>query len=184
MRELSLHILDLAQNSLTAGARNLTIAIDEDENGYFVFRIEDDGHGMSEEMLRRVRDPFVTTRRTRKVGMGIPLVDMVTRQCGGRLELSSVQGRGTALAAYFARENIDRPPLGNIAETIKVLLAGAPWLELVFTYRHGAAMMSFSTKEVRGILGSAADFTAPELYTWLEEYLGQEIARVREGVNT
>ena len=78
MRELSLHILDLAQNSVEADARNLQIDIDENENGYFTFSISDDGRGMTEEMVKRVRDPFVTTRLTRKVGMGIPFMDMVT----------------------------------------------------------------------------------------------------------
>ncbi len=118
MRELALHILDLAQNSVEAGAKNISISIDEDADGYFVFRIEDDGHGMSEEMLQRVRDPFVTTRLTRKVGMGIPFIDMVTQQCGGHLEISSQKGSGTVLTAYFAKDNIDRPPLGEIVASI------------------------------------------------------------------
>lgn len=179
MRELSLHILDLAQNSIEAGAKNLQIAVNEDEQGYFVFRIQDDGRGMSEELLSKVRDPFTTTRLSRNVGMGIPFIDMVTQQCGGHLDISSVKGQGTLIEAYFAKDNIDRPPLGNIIETIKVLLAGAPWIDLIFTYQQGSASITFSTKEVREILGEAADFTNPEVYTWMEGYLQQEIDRVR-----
>lgn len=179
MRELSLHILDLAQNSIEAGAKTLWISVNENENGFFVFRIKDDGRGMSEELLRTVRDPFTTTRLSRNVGMGIPFIDMVAQQCGGHLDISSQKGRGTLIEAYFEKDNIDRPPLGNIIETIKVLLAGAGWIDLVFSYGNGDELMEFSTKAVRDILGEATDFSNPEVYTWLEEYLAQEINRVR-----
>ncbi len=179
MRELSLHILDLAQNSIAAQAKNVTIKINEDENGFFTFSIEDDGCGMSEEMLTRVRDPFVTTRKTRKVGMGIPFIDMVAQQCEGRLDLQSTLGKGTIIKAYFAKDNIDRPPLGNIVETIKVLLVGAPQIDLLFTYAKGEEKMQFNTQEVREILWDATDFANPEIYSWLEGYLTQEIARVQ-----
>ncbi len=179
MRELALHILDLAQNSIAAQAKNVIIAINEDEKGYFTFSIADDGCGMSEEMLAQVRDPFVTTRKTRKVGMGIPFIDMVAQQCEGWLDLTSTVGKGTTLKAYFAKDNIDRPPLGNIVETIKILLVGAPQLDVLFTYAKGEESMQFNTKEVREVLGEATDFANPEIYTWLEDYLTQEIALIQ-----
>jgi anti-sigma regulatory factor (Ser/Thr protein kinase) len=179
MRELSLHILDLAQNSIEAGARNVIIEINENENSFFVFRISDDGHGMSEEMLQKIRDPFVTTRTTRKVGMGIPFMDMVTKQCGGHLRIQSRKGEGTVVEAAFAKDNIDRPPLGDIVSSIKVLLVGTPELELQFIYKIGAAGFEVDTKTIRSFLGDEADFTRPEVYTWLEEYLKQEISRLR-----
>lgn len=179
MRELSLHILDLAQNSIEAGARNLIVAINENENGFFVFSIEDDGRGMSPELLRQVRDPFTTTRLSRKVGMGIPFIDMVTQQCGGHLEITSEKGKGTRIAAYFASGNIDMPPLGDIAASVRVLLAGAPWIDLEFIYCCGQGRLNFSTRQVREILGDAADFANPEISLWLEEYLKQEIAKVK-----
>lgn len=180
MRELSLHILDLAQNSIGAGAHCITIIIDEDENGFFTFSIEDDGCGMSEAMVQKVRDPFVTTRTTRKVGMGIPFIDMVAQQCGGHLDIKSIEDEGTVIKAYFAKDNIDRPPLGNIVESIKVLLVGAPWLDVIFTYKNGAKAFTFSTYEVRAALGDAADFTNPEVYAWIEGYLKQEVALVQD----
>lgn len=178
MRELALHILDLAQNSIRADAKHIIIVINEDDEGFFTFSIADDGCGMSEEMVQRVRDPFVTTRKTRKVGMGIPFIDMVAQQCEGRLEIKSVVGEGTIIKAYFAKDNIDRPPLGNIVESIKVLLVGTPHLDVTFIYANGSEQMQFDTQEVRAILGEAADFANPEVYTWLEGYLTQEIARV------
>lgn len=179
MRELSLHILDLAQNSIGAGAHLVTIIIDEDEKGFFTFSIEDDGCGMSEEMVKQVRDPFVTTRKTRKVGMGIPFIDMVSQQCGGHLDIKSVEGEGTLIKAYFTKDNIDMPPLGDIVESIKVLLVGAPWLDVVFIYRNGAKEFTFNTQDIREALGDAADFTNPEVYAWIEGYLRQEIALVQ-----
>lgn len=179
MRELSLHILDLAQNSIEAGARNLQIVIDEDEGGYFVFRITDDGRGMSRELLEQVRDPFTTTRLSRKVGMGIPFIDMVTQQCDGHLEIKSAKGSGTEIAAYFVKGHIDMPPLGDIAASIRVLLAGAPWIDLLFIYRGAGGCLEFSTLAMREILGDTADFANPEVSVWLEEYLHQEIAKVR-----
>jgi hypothetical protein len=179
MRELSLHILDLAQNSIGAGAHNVNITINEDEAGFFTFSIADDGCGMSKEMVEAVRDPFVTTRKTRKVGMGIPFIDMVCQQCGGHLDINSVEEEGTTIKAYFAKDNIDRPPLGNIVESIKVLLVGAPWLDVVFTYQNGDKGFTFDTCQVREVLGDATDFTNPEVYTWIEGYLKQEIALVQ-----
>lgn len=179
MRELSLHILDLAQNSIEAGARNVIIEINENENGFFVFRISDDGHGMSEEMVQKIRDPFVTTRTTRKVGMGIPFMDMVTKQCGGHLLIQSRKGKGTVVEAAFAKDNIDRPPLGDIVSSIKVLLVGTPYLELKFIYKIGTSGFDIDTRVIRSLLGDEADFTRPEVYTWFEEYLKQEISQLR-----
>lgn len=181
MRELSLHILDLAQNSIEAGARNIKIDVNENEGGYFIFAITDDGRGMSEEMLKKVRDPFVTTRLTRKVGMGIPFMDMVTAQCGGYFDIQSQKGSGTQVKAAFKADNIDRPPLGDIAATIAVLLAGAPGIDVVFTYSTGAQSFCFDTREVRAVLGSGADFAHPEVYRWTEDFIRQQLAALHAG---
>jgi hypothetical protein len=179
MRELALHILDIAQNSVAAGARHIWLTISENEQGYFVFSVRDDGKGMDSEMLQRVRDPFVTSRTTRKVGMGIPFIDMVAQQCGGHLELQSAPGKGTELAAYFAADNIDRPPLGDIVSSVQVLLAGAPRLDLEFAYNGAKGSLVFKTQEVREILGEACDFANPEIYAWLGAYLEEQLAQVQ-----
>lgn len=180
MKELSLHILDLAQNGIAAGATQVDIEVNEDEKGYFVFRIRDNGRGMSPELLQRVRDPFVTTRTTRKVGLGIPFIDMMTQQCGGYLNLTSKEGQGTLLEAAFAKDNIDRPPLGDLPSTMKVLLVGAPTLDFTLTYKQGEDGFTFSTRQLRQELGAAADFTQPALYGWVEGYLRQEIAELHK----
>ena len=181
MRELSLHILDLAQNSIEAGAHNLQIDINENENGYFTFAITDDGRGMTEEMVKQVRDPFVTTRLTRKVGMGIPFMDMVTAQCGGYFDIKSKPREGTTVKAAFKADNIDRPPLGDIAGSIAVLLAGAPGLNLVFTYKTPGGEFVFDTQEIRAVLGEDTDFAHPEVYQWTEDYLRQQLKALRAG---
>lgn len=179
MRELSLHILDIAQNSVAAGAKRIVIEVNENENGFFVFRVSDDGCGMDEQMLRKVRDPFVTSRKTRKVGLGIPFMDMVTQQCGGRLDIVSEPGKGTELAAYFAADNIDRPPLGDLADSIAVLLAGATQMEVEFKYSCAGGSFTFTTREVRDVLGDACDFANPEIYAWLSQYLEQQLAALQ-----
>lgn len=173
MKELSLNILDLAQNGITAGASQIDIEINEDEDGYFIFRIRDNGCGMSEEMVKKVRDPFVTTRTTRKVGMGISLVDMMTAQCGGYLKIQSQVGKGTLLEAAFGKDNIDRPPLGDIASTMKVMLLGAPKLDYTFTYKIGEQGFGFDTRQLRQELGDLADFTNPDILAWVENYIHQ-----------
>lgn len=176
MRELALHILDIAQNSVAARAKNIWLTIKENHEGFFVVKIRDDGCGMDEAMVQRVRDPFVTSRKTRKVGLGLPFMDMVTQLCGGRLEINSQVGKGTEVAAYFAADNIDRPPLGDLVETIKVLLFGAPQLDLQLDYTAANGhSFKFSTQEMREILGEACDFTNPEVYGWLESYLHQQL---------
>ena len=181
MRELSLHILDLAQNSIEAGAHHVQIDINENEDGYFTFAIADDGRGMTEEMVKKVRDPFVTTRITRKVGMGIPFMDMVTAQCGGYFDIKSKPREGTTVKAAFKADNIDRPPLGDIAGSIAVLLAGAPQIDLVFTYSAAGGKFTFDTREVREVLGQDTDFAHPEIYRWTEEYLRQQLSALHAG---
>lgn len=179
MRELSLHILDLVQNSIEAGAHTVSLEINEDEAGYFVFRITDDGRGMSEEILKNIRDPFVTTRLTRKVGMGIPFIDMTTAQSGGKLTIKSAKGQGTFIEATFLKDHLDRPPLGNIIATIKTIVAGAPRLHFIFKYLVGQNCFSFDSQLMLDILGKDLDFSVPELYWWLDEYLQQEIGRIK-----
>lgn len=181
MRELSLHILDLAQNSIAAGASLVTIEINENDEGFFVFSIKDNGCGMDEKMLRSVRDPFVTTRKTRKVGMGIPFLDMVTAQCGGTFSLESQVGLGTVLKASFKEDNIDRPPLGDIVASMLVMIVANPQLDIVFIYKIGERGFTFDTREMRQMLGEEADFSLPEVYTWIESYLRQQLDVLHAG---
>lgn len=175
-----MHILDLMQNSIEADASWILLEVNENENGFLTFSITDNGHGMSEDMLKTIRDPFVTTRFTRKVGMGISFVDMTTKQSGGNLIIKSQLGKGTFIKASYLREHLDRPPLGDIVDTIKVFLVANLHLHFIMNYFVGKAEFTFDTKNIKKILGEKINFSYPEVYSWLGEYLAQEIAKVRK----
>jgi len=154
VRELSLHILDIAQNSIEAGADNIEIVINEDEaSDVLTIHITDDGPGIPPEILEAITDPFVTSRRTRRVGLGIPLFRQAARTSGGDLEIRSAVGEGTEIKADFRLSNIDRAPLGDMAETMALLIVCNP--EVNFKYRHtgGKAKFTCSTSTLVEILG-------------------------------
>lgn len=178
-----MHILDIVQNSVKAGAANIRVEINEDEDGFLTMAVIDDGKGMSPEQVARVRDPFYTTRTTRKVGMGIPFLDMTTAQTGGDLTITSEVGRGTAIKARFLKDHLDTPPLGDVAETIKTALAGAPDRHFVIRYMRRDREFVLDTDEIKAVLGQDVDYTQPDIYSWLDAYLRQEIEKVREAGN-
>ena len=132
MKELSLNILDITQNSITSRAKNILISLVESDDGWLTLTITDDGCGMSDETLRTVMDPFYTTRTTRKVGMGIPLLKLACEQTGGTLNIVSKDEKsypdehGTTLCATFDTKHIDMTPVGDMVSTVEVLLQGHP----------------------------------------------------------
>jgi anti-sigma regulatory factor (Ser/Thr protein kinase) len=135
MEDLSLHILDIVENSITAAATEIRIRIDEDtRNDRLVLEIHDDGTGMDKEMQMRALDPFFTTRTTRRVGLGLPLLAQAARESGGQFEVTSSPGNGTTVRAVFQLNHPDRKPMGDIPGTLGTILAGRPRLDLVFEY--------------------------------------------------
>lgn len=171
MKEISLHILDIARNSVKAGATLIKIAVKESSaEDLFSVEIEDNGCGMSRELLQRVCDPFTTSRTTRKVGLGIPLFKTAAEMTGGSFEISSEEEEGTLVKARFIRSSIDRQPLGNIAETLLGLITSHE--DIDFEYIHSVDDRSFraDTREMKKILGDIS-LSSPEVYLWLEEYL-------------
>ena len=129
MKEIALYTLDIAQNSITAQARRLDITLTE-EGKTITLSIRDDGTGMAPELLARVSDPFTTTRTTRAMGLGLPLLRLAAEQTGGSLSIESTLGVGTTVTAVFHASHIDCPPVGDMAGTITLLIQGAPELEL------------------------------------------------------
>ena len=155
MRELSLNILDIAQNSLSAGAGLVTLTVDEDSGAdSLTLRVEDDGRGMDADTLQRVRDPFYTTRTTRKVGMGIPLFRMAAEMTGGSLDIVSEPGKGTAVTASFSLSHIDRMPLGDMAGTLSALIRLNPQVDFVYRHRRDGREAALDTRELRQVQGS------------------------------
>ncbi|HEY4692004.1 MAG TPA: ATP-binding protein [Bellilinea sp.] len=136
MRELSLHLLDIAENSIAAQAITVEIAIREDNRKDRLYlSVCDDGKGMDYEMAAQVIDPFVTTRTTRKVGLGIPLLKAASEACNGFLEIHSTPGIGTRLEVEFQNSHIDRMPLGDIASTILHLVIANPQIHFIFRHQ-------------------------------------------------
>lgn len=154
MLDLSLHILDIAENSIDAGALRVHIAVEEDiEGDRLVIEISDDGHGMDAEMVRRAADPFVTTRWERSVGFGLPLLSEAARRSGGELSIRSRPSGGTRIRAVFGHSHIDRQPLGDMAKTLITLIAGHPDIEFFYRHRRGEKTYTFSSPEVTRRLG-------------------------------
>lgn len=171
MRELSLNILDVAQNSITAGASLITIEVNENTVDHILLiGIYDNGKGMSEEQVRSVIDPFFTTRTTRKVGMGIPLFKMAAEQTGGKLEIKSELGVGTEVRAYFKTDSVDFTPLGDVASTVQMLITMNT--DRDFLYKHSVDGKEFvaDTREIKGILGDVPLGTY-EVSQWLIEFI-------------
>ena len=147
MEDLSLHILDIAENSVAAEAETIEIRIDEDMEGDLLhLEIKDNGQGMPEEVRSQVLDPFFTTRTTRRVGLGLPLLAQAARDSGGTLEVDSAPGRGTMVKANFKLSHPDRKPLGDVASTLGAIVAGRPELTIVFRYiKDGEVVASLDT---------------------------------------
>ena len=171
MRELSLNILDIAQNSISAGASLITIEVNENTvDKTLLIGIYDNGKGMSEEQVRSVIDPFFTTRTTRKVGMGIPLFKMAAEQTGGGLEIKSKLGVGTEVRATFKTDSVDFTPLGDVASTVQMLITMNT--DRDFLYKHSVDGKEFvaDTREIKGILGDVPLDTY-EVSQWLLEFI-------------
>jgi hypothetical protein len=142
MQDLSLHILDVVENSIASKASQVQIRIIEDlEQDRMILEIEDDGEGIPPELVEQVVDPFFTTRSTRRIGLGLSLLQQAARACEGDLEVRSRQGQGTLVRAHFRYHHIDRKPLGDIASTLVALIAGNPAVD--FLYMHSKADKAF-----------------------------------------
>ena len=150
MEDLSLHILDVAENSIIAGAKNIEILIDENsEKDLLTIEIIDDGSGMDKEMTEKITDPFVTTRTTRRVGLGIPLLKESAEDTNGKLEIMSEKGLGTKIKATFQYSHIDRKPLGDIKETLISLIIGNPEINFKYIHKHNDQTFEFDTKKMK-----------------------------------
>ncbi len=136
MRELSLHILDIAENGITAGADCVQISINEARGNQDLLTIviEDNGRGMPAEKLQKPTDPFITTRTTRRVGLGLSLLAAAADRCEGKLEIETEAGRGTRVEATFRYNHIDRAPVGDMASTITTLIMGNPQVDFVYSH--------------------------------------------------
>lgn len=170
MRELSLHILDALENALEAGASRVELTIDEDPQADRLhITIRDNGRGMSAEQLVRAFDPFYTTRKTRRVGLGLPLFRAAAQRCNGDVTLASEEGQGTTLQATFQYSHIDRAPLGDMVGTLLAFLLRGE-CDLVYRHRVGEREFAFDTAEIRAALGGVP-LSHPEVRRWLRAFI-------------
>lgn len=150
MRELALHILDVAENGITAGADCLEIIVDEArKENLLKIVIEDNGQGIQAEKLSKITDPFYTTRTTRRVGLGLSLLETAAQRCEGKFRIESKPGKGTRIAATFVYDHIDRAPLGNMATTIALLIAGNPDVDFIYKHLVDDKDFNLDTRELR-----------------------------------
>ncbi len=178
MKELALHILDVAQNSVTAKAANIRIEIQEDtQNNTFIVLIEDDGKGMSEEVLKKVTDPYFTSRTTRHVGMGIPLLKQNAEIAGGSFQITSQLGKGTLVKALFQHNHYDRPPLGDIPGVISIMVSSNPDIDWVYKHSKNGRTFVFDTREVKEVL-EGIPLSEPSVNVYLKEMIEENLKEI------
>jgi len=182
LRELSLHILDIAENGITAGADCIQILINEARGSQDLLTIviADNGRGMPAEKLRKPTDPFITTRTTRRVGLGLSLLAAAADRCEGKLEIETESGRGTRVEATFRYSHIDRAPVGDMAATITTLIMGNPQVDFVYTHIVDSEDFVLDTRDLKD--GSQdQSLTDPVLIFHLTQSIRDALKQLAQG---
>ncbi len=183
MKELSLNILDISQNSVKAKADKIEIILDETAETLAI-TIKDNGCGMTAEQVQNVMDPFFTTRTTRNVGLGVPLLKLAAEQTGGRIEIQSVSEKdnpvehGTVIRADFFTKHLDFTPIGDIVSTVTSLIQGAPDIRWIFIHNTVSGSVELDTDELKAVLGDVP-LDNYEVIKWIEEYLKDGYAEIQ-----
>ena len=176
MKELSLNILDIAMNCVKAGATFIRISLQETD-ALLTIEIQDDGCGMTEEVKKRLTDPFYTTRTTRKVGLGVPFYTLAAEQTGGSVTIQTLPlpdpDHGTTVTAVFHKDHIDFTPLGDIISTVTTLIHGNPEIALEFSHDFPDRRVYLSTREIQAMLGDIP-INSLEILNWITQYLKEQ----------
>lgn len=181
MRELSLHLLDLLENACEAGATEISVEVQEDrEQDSLVITVFDNGRGMSAEKARAATDPFYTTRSTRRVGLGLPLLKAAAELTGGSLSLESRPGR-TEVTARFGHSNVDRAPLGDVASSLMAVLLKERAPRLLYSHKVNGRCFRFDSRQVNEVLGRVP-LTTAAVASWLHSHLDNNIRALRDGM--
>jgi len=181
MKELSLHILDIVQNSIGAKASLVEIYINEDvKNDLLIIKIKDNGTGMDAATAQKVMDPFYTTRTTRKVGLGIPLFAQAAESCGGELKIFSEKGKGTEVVATFKLSHIDRAPIGSMADTMVSLIVLCPGVDYVYRHCVGDREFTLDTRQIKKTL-EEVPINNPMVVDWIKSYINENLKEINGG---
>jgi len=176
MREVSLHILDLARNSIEAGASSVRVTVVESAaEDRLTVQIEDDGRGMDAEMLERASDPFFTTRTTRRQGMGLSLFRAVCERCEGSMTLESEPGGGTRVSGWMRLSHLDRPPLGDVGAVVQGLACEWPRVRVCYEHRVGDRRFAVDLVELQDELGDVP-VSSPVVLSWLADHVREQVA--------
>ncbi len=178
MDELSLYVLDISMNSVRAGASEIVITIVE-EGEWLTFTVSDNGCGMTAEQLEKLDNPFFTTRKTRKVGLGIPFLKMLAEMTGGYVKIESVSEKvsekhGTTTKAVFGRHHIDFIPLGDMTSTVTTLIQGSPDIDFTFIHKTEKGEVKLSCREIREVLGDDISLAEPDVLMWIDGNLREQ----------
>lgn len=180
MRELSLHILDVVENGITAGASCISIRVEESSAADLLrISVHDNGRGMPDRKIKRIEDPFVTTRTTRRVGLGLSLLAAAARRCDGGISVNTAPGQGTEVTATFRHSHIDRAPLGDMAGTLAMLVMGNPQVDFVYVHRLDDKEFAFDTREIKCEL-VGVDLSDPVVAAHLTESIRRSLNALAE----
>ena len=178
MEDLSLHILDIVENAISAKAKKIEIRVIEvPREDRLTIEIQDDGIGMDEEISQKAVDPFFTTRSSRRVGLGLSLLAQAAQEAGGTLRIESELGKGTKVTATFQYHHIDRKPLGNMAETIMTLLLGNPELEILYTHQKEGKSYLLSSSLLKNHFKDRS-LVDPEVIQWMKTHLKEGLKQI------
>lgn len=178
MNELSLYILDIMENSVHADAKLAELIIDEEvKDNLLTIDVTDDGRGMDKEILKRVYNPFYTTRTTRKVGLGIPLFKEQCELCGGHLIIESTVGKGTHLTGTMKLDSVDLLPMGNIVDTILTLAMNEMNVDIKYTHIRNGKRFIFDTREIKKVLNNVP-INTPDVVIWMKEYIRENLNNI------
>ncbi len=181
MRELSLNVMDVAQNSVRAQASLVRITVTEsDREDNLTISISDNGCGMTDEQVQQVIDPFFTTRTTRKVGLGVPLFKLSAEQTGGSFSIESKVGEGTTTTASYVKSSVDMTPLGDINSTVKILIQCNPDIDFIFTHSTDLDGFTLDTRELREVL-EGVSLDTPDVLEWIGQFLEENTQNIYGG---
>ncbi len=182
MKDLSLHILDIFQNSISAGAKMIRLEMSSGQDGTLTLLFSDNGNGMDEEQVNRVTDPFFTTRTTRKIGMGIPLLAQKAEQSGGEFFIQSAKEKGTEVKAVFELRHPDCPPLGNVPQCAWLLMASNPGIRMIFSFCTDAFERVWDSDQIQEVLGGDS-LTLEPVRSGISEWFSSDFSIFKEKNN-
>lgn len=179
MEDISLHILDIAENSIAAQAKKIKIAIEEiGKKDFLSVEISDDGAGMNQETIKKALDPFFTTKKTRRFGLGLSLLSEASKVANGQFSIQSEPGKGTRVKATFQACHIDTKPLGDMPQTLVTLIVGHPEVDILYEHRIDSSCYSFNTEEIKAQL-NGIPINSPEVINIIKKDIKKGLDNIR-----